>query len=385
MTKLLLRLTAVVTAVILLSLLFTSLTGTEKTASSGPREWVIHQSMTVAAFGKKNDLPPPLLKKVFKLSDRSELQKPLSAFGKTDAELLARVKSVLALQSERVTKNWKKIRIKFAGWFVFLTTMSVLLRKRLITAKNRIWLYALSVLVFGVILGSDPSPMGTVKDAIVLYGKEGVIFKPRLIAFCLFTALVILVNKSICAWGCQLGTLQDLIFRLGRDKQDQTGRIRQIKLPFALTNTIRILFFLSLTGGAFFWATDLVHSIDPFKIFNPTAITIGGAVFLLLILTASLFVYRPWCHLFCPFGLTGWLAEKISLFNIRVDYNQCIGCNACSKTCPTQVMDAILKQNKVRPDCFACGNCIEACPVNAVTFGCGKRQKVPEGKFDTQQ
>jgi ferredoxin len=96
----------------------------------------------------------------------------------------------------------------------------------------------------------------------------------------------------------------------------------------------------------------------------------------------SLFIYRPWCHFFCPFGLIGWLAEKISIFNIKVDYNKCISCEACSKACPSTVMDAILKQDRIIPDCFSCGTCIESCPADAITFACGKRQKPPKEKFD---
>ena len=37
-----------------------------------------------------------------------------------------------------------------------------------------------------------------------------------------------------------------------------------------------------------------------------------GIGFVGLILASSLFIYRPWCHFFCPFGLVGWLVEKIT-------------------------------------------------------------------------
>jgi hypothetical protein len=73
-------------------------------------------------------------------------------------------------------------------------------------------LYLAAVAVFGVILGSDPGPMGTVKDAIVLFGAKRVVFPPRMVALTLFLLMVLLANKFICAWGCQAGTLQDLIF-----------------------------------------------------------------------------------------------------------------------------------------------------------------------------
>ena len=33
-------------------------------------------------------------------------------------------------------------------------------------------------------------------------------------------------------------------------------------------------------------------------------------------------------------------------------------------------------------DCFACGTCIETCPVKAVSFNAGKREVPPDGKFE---
>ncbi len=97
---------------------------------------------------------------------------------------------------------------------------------------------------------------------------------------------------------------------------------------------------------------------------------------------AALFVYRPWCHLFCPFGLVGWLTEKVSIYKINVDYDACTACEVCAKACPSTVMNAILKQEQTIPDCFACGSCIDVCPVNAVHVQSGKRNATPAGKFE---
>ncbi len=45
-------------------------------------------------------------------------------------------------------------------------------------------------------------------------------------------------------------------------------------------------------------------------------------------------------------------------------------------------MNAILKQEQTIPDCFACGSCIDVCPVNAVHVQSGKRNATPAGKFE---
>jgi len=138
---------------------------------------------------------------------------------------------------------------------------------------------------------------------------------------------------------------------------------------------------LIFTMAAFVWATDLIEQIDPFKIYKPAAIGIGGGIFLGLILIAALFVYRPWCQFFCPFGLVGWLIEKVSLFRIVVNHETCIGCRSCEKACPSTVMGAILKRDRMIPDCFACGTCIEVCPTGSIRLAAGKRGRPPEGRF----
>lgn len=342
----------------------------------------VSEGITVAEFGKKYDLDRRVLKNVFNLESQSDLKKQVADFGMSEELLSNKVNKVLAIQAEHASKNWFKIPLKGGLWIIFLLIFFFLFRKGKVTARNRKWIYMAAVVMFGILLGSDPSPMGTVKDAIVLFGSKRVIFPPRIIAFSIFLLMVVLANKFICSWGCQFGTLQDLIFRLNRDPKDRKGLFGQIKIPFIISNSIRIFFFLLLTFVAFIWATDIVEVIDPFKIFKPQVISIAGGLFIGLVLVLSLFIYRPWCHFFCPFGLVGWLAEKISIFKVKVDYDKCIACQACSKACPSTVMDAILKQNRIIPDCFSCGTCIETCPVDAITFEHGKRQKPPDGKFD---
>jgi len=344
----------------------------------------IDKNITVAEFGKKYHLDRKSLKKIFALKSPDDLKKKVADFGMNEELLSKKVNQVLAIQAEHASKNWFKIPLKGILWVAFLLAVFILIRKGRITSRNRKWIYMTAVGVFGVILGSDPSPMGTVKDAIVLLGSKGVIFPPRLIAFGIFLLMVILANKFICSWGCQLGTLQDLIFRLNRSSKNSKGLFGQIKIPFIISNSVRILFFFILILVAFTWAADIIGPIDPFKIFKPLVIGMTGGLFIGLILVSSLFIYRPWCHFFCPFGLVGWMAEKISLFKIKVDYDKCISCRACTKACPSTVMDAILKQDRVIPDCFSCGTCMETCPADAISFERGKRQKPPAGKFDKQ-
>jgi ferredoxin len=346
-----------------------------------PGTIVIESEMTVSQFGETNGLSNSLLKQIFNLKSRPELDNKISLYGSEDA-IKSLVTKKIALSAEESSKNWKKIALKFLFWFIVLLSVYMYLKNRRVTARTRNILLLTSVFVFGIVLGSDPSPMGTVKDAIYLFAASHAVFPPRMIALTVFLLLVFLANKYICAWGCQAGTLQDLFFRLNRDDRQKAVIWRQFKLPFVLTNTFRVAFFSIFIITAFLWGFDLIGKIDLFKIYNPMRLGIIGGVFTAVMLLLGLFVYRPWCHLFCPFGLTGWMVEKISLVKIAVNYGTCIACKKCANACPSTVMSAILlRDKKTIPDCFSCYTCRDVCPSGSIEFSANKRTKPPLGHF----
>jgi ferredoxin len=373
------QLTAIIAAVILLSLSSVRFKG-QKEEGSKKVTLVISDTMTVAQFATVNNIPKKKLKEIWGLSSKEDLKKNITQFGLTRDQIVQKITKQMALSAEYESRNWIIIPLKFALTIAMLVIVFILLRRGKITSKLRKIILSVSALVFGVVLGSDPNAMGTVKDAIVLFGAKHIIFPPRLIAFTVFLIMVVVANKFICSWACQFGVLQDLLFRLGHSK-DENSLIPQFKVPFVISNTIRVVFFLIFTFFAFAFSFDIVGKIDPFKIYNPAKLGLLGGVFTGVILITSLFVYRPWCHFFCPFGLVGWLAEKVSFFKIKVNYSTCIACHKCEKACPSTVMGAILKRDKVIPDCFSCGVCTEVCPTKSISFSKGKRTIPPEGKF----
>jgi polyferredoxin len=365
-----------------LSLISNRLWGGKPEELPEPKELIIREQMTVGEFGQANDFPNSVLREIFGLQDKSDFQKSLSEYG-TPEQINSLVKMKLALAAEHATKDWMKILIKFILWIAFLTLLFISLRKRKVTPGLRKWLLFFSVLIFGIMMGSDPSPMGTVKDAIHLYGSARAIFPPRIIALLVFLFFVFLANKYICAWGCQFGVLQDLIFRLNQTDKRKPIVSKQIKPPFALTNAVRIIFLGSFIIMAFAWSTDIIEPIDPFKIYKPAYLGLAGAIFVGILLIVSLFIYRPWCHFCCPFGFTGWLVEKISRMRISVDYRTCIACLQCAAACPSTVMGSILRRDKKTiPDCFSCYTCREVCPTNSISFSTRKRTLPPLGHIE---
>ncbi len=383
---------ALVAIVLSLSVASSRLWGGKPEKVELPAAFTLRAEMPLPEVAAVNGFPKKILQKAFSLQPGEARGKTLGDLGLSIEEAEEHLRKAHALGQQHSSKNWVKIFSKFALWFAFLPIAFYLVLRNRMTPKVRKGMLAASLLIFGVALGSDPNPMGTIKDTITLLGISGVVFPPRAIALSVFLLTVILANKFICSWGCHLGVFQDLLHRINRGKRDRRGTIPQWKPPFWLSNGIRVATFAALTGVAFLWAYDLIEPIDPFRVFKPAHLGIAGGIAVFLVLTASLLVYRPWCNFFCPFGLVGWLGEKISIFKMKVDYENCPKCDACVKVCPSTAMDAILYQDKVIPDCYACGACMDICPTDAIQFGTGRRERptkewmeIPKGGNGTQK
>lgn len=362
-----------ITLVILLSLYVTQIFGGHSEKASVPKSVLVNLNMTISEISATNNLELDTVKDALKIKDTANLSKTLKELTISEKDANDMIIKQLNLEGEEASKNAVLIGSKFILWAVFMIIAFVLLRRGKITPTLRKYMLLASFIIFGGILGPEPNSMSTVKDIFSAYAIKGIIFPPRLVALLVFLLVVFLANKFICAWACQFGTLQDFIFQLNRNSNNKKGIFKQYKVPFSVSNSIRVIFFSVFILIAFIWSLDIIEMINPFNIFNPVVLTVIGIVFITLILIGSLFIYRPWCHFFCPFGLVGWLVEKFSLYKIKVNYDTCTDCGECSKACPSEVMGAILKQNKVTPDCFSCGSCINACPTKSIEFNKGKR------------
>ena len=372
-----------VTMVVGFSLLVTLLFGGLSEKKEAAPEIIVQSEMTAAEIAKTNLLEESLVKSALKIQNNADMTKKISALGIDSAEASREITIALNYAAEEASKNPLLIISKFVLWAVFLTAAFMLLRKNKMTPKLRRIILLAAFVFTGVILGSEPNSMSTLKDMVTAYAIKGIVFMPRLVALLIFLLVVLAANKFICAWACQFGTLQDFIFRLNRDQEDRKGIIRQYKIPFWLSNGVRLTFFAIFLVAAFAWSVDIIEMINPFNIYKPAVLSAAAIIFISILLTASLFIYRPWCHLFCPFGLLGWVVEKFSWYKIKVNYDTCIACERCAVSCPSTVMGAILKRQQTIPDCFACGTCINVCPTKSITFDKGKRTLPPDGKFKT--
>ena len=225
-----------------------------------------------------------------------------------------------------------------------------------------------SVIVAGFILGKSPNPMEGIvkvfKSIVGLYPDP----KAKLIAFGFFIILAVVGNKMICGWACPFGAFQELIYSL-----PILRRIKQKKIPFILTNTIRsglfiamLLFLFGVIGNR--KGIVIYHYVNPFNLFNLDFESFSILLTVIIALLGSFIIYRPFCQFVCPFGFVSWIAERFSIFRVQIDHDQCTQCGACIKACPLEASKGRVARKKIPADCFSCARCLNVCPVDAIQY-----------------
>ena len=265
---------------------------------------------------------------------------------------------------------WQLPKIWVAAGLVLVGTVLLMLKR--LSRALRLVLMALAFVAFGVLselplgnfargMGLHPSPMCVIEKPFLFLHAGRAIPIVFISIFTFIAVLTILSNKGFCSWACPIGAIQELLYRIPIFKKLKR------KLPFKTTNLIRtaiFVLFLILTFSIGFtiygWinAFHILHWSWDVKLVIPIFVAIVGAFF----------IYRPFCYLICPLGLFTWVLEHISLVRVKLDKKSCTDCMLCVTKSPCPTVPAILEMKKSRPDCHGCGDCITACPENALRF-----------------
>jgi polyferredoxin len=215
---------------------------------------------------------------------------------------------------------------------------------------------------FALGMGLHPSPVCAITKPF-LFLSAGRQVPIIFIAILFFISVFSIVgNKLFCGWACPIGAIQEAFNHI-----PLTRKLRFI-LPFQLTNTLRMIIFITFIMFVLTIGRSIYDYFNPFH-FLHWRFDIMSVMVLLITLMASLFIFRPFCHLVCPIGLFTWVLEHFSLVKVKVNKHDCKDCNLCIKKSLCPAVESVLEVKRSRPDCFACGRCIEACPENALGFG----------------
>jgi NAD-dependent dihydropyrimidine dehydrogenase PreA subunit len=226
----------------------------------------------------------------------------------------------------------------------------------------------LAVVVLGFVLGKSPNPM---EGAVKLFKTMVGLYPDALAktaAFFFFIGLAVVGNKLVCGWACPFGGLTELLYSIPWLK-----KLKRYKVPFWVSNSIRGGLFIAMLFVLFGVIGNnrgfvIHHLFNPFNLFNYEFEGLSILITVVVSLILGLVIYRPFCQFICPFGFLSWIAERISLYRVRVDHDTCTECGNCIRACPIEAAKGRVEKKKFPADCFSCARCLNTCPVDAITY-----------------
>ena len=189
----------------------------------------------------------------------------------------------------------------------------------------------------------------------------------------------ILFGRFICGWLCPFGLIQELLHKI---KTPKLKKSRFTKILSYLKYVILVVFVFivpiayafkdtpfpafckficpagTLEGGLSLLANKINDSY--FSMLGP--IFTWKFLLLISIMVACIFIFRMFCRFICPLGALYGLFNKFSIFGIKIDNSKCINCDLCKKKCQMDI------SHVGDMECISCGECIDVCPTNAITW-----------------
>lgn len=170
----------------------------------------------------------------------------------------------------------------------------------------------------------------------------------------IFSILTFLVGRVFCGYLCPIGALQELAFYVPVKKVQLVHR--------NLLFTIRLLILILFCGAALLLSFGILHLFGIREVFS---LNIGSLLFFVFLtfLFISLFVYRPFCRIFCPLGAIFSIASLRQILKPR-SMEGCTACGHCRDICPTGEAAGDYSLG----ECYLCGRCMERCPEDSMKY-----------------
>ena len=197
-------------------------------------------------------------------------------------------------------------------------------------------------------------------------------------------AVGLFLGRAVCGFLCPFGLLQELLHKIPFPK-------RRLWHPLIYAKYVALavlVLFLPAWGtysagiGApayceYVCPAGMLEGGLPLLATHPEYRQAVGALFawkasiLVATVIGCMMVYRFFCKALCPLGAIYGLMNRISLYRLRVDMENCISCGRCRSSCKMEV-DPLRQPDSA--ECIRCGECANACPKGAISLGI---QRIP--------
>lgn len=240
------------------------------------------------------------------------------------------------------------------AYAIIATFVIVLLLRKGKFSRRKGYIFLIVSTLFGFLVFA---PMLPLQLQTIIMGNAKQIEAPlpfAVVVLVVFIVLAFAFGRSFCGYVCPIGTVQELIYLLPSKKLKISNK--------AITIAFRLLFSIAFVVLAAAFSIGLLKYLGVKDFFYLDT----GSVFFwafLAIAAISIFLYRPFCRLACPYGVLLSLAVIKGRFKLRRNEN-CINCKKCIEVCPTNEVGWTDRKQ----ECYMCYRCKEVCPVDGMEY-----------------
>jgi len=248
------------------------------------------------------------------------------------------------VQPSPTTPEPRAMALEYFDVFVLLAVLSLAswlaIKKR--SRKGLLWLSLFSLIYFGFYRDGCICSIGAIQNvALSIFQPTYAISLTALLFFILPLLFALFFGRTFCAAACPLGAIQDLLV------------INPISIPSWIRKTLGFIPVIYLGLSVLFAATGsdfIICRYDPFvgifRMDGPFLMIFLGITFLLL----GMFYARPYCRVFCPYGvILGWLS-RFSKWHMSITPSECIKCKLCKDSCPFDAIEVPSDQAYRNPE-----------------------------------
>lgn len=182
------------------------------------------------------------------------------------------------------------------------------------------------------------------------------------------------LGRTICGFLCPIGFGQELLYKIKTPKLQKSRATRTLSyLKYVIMCVLVILvpLIFAIPGfceyicpaGTFQGGIGLLSNEA-----NEGLLKVLGPLFtwkftlLILIVVASIFIFRFFCRFLCPLGGLYGFFSRIALLGVKIDKDKCTNCGLCVSACKMDI------KRVGDHECIQCGECISVCPTKAIRW-----------------
>lgn len=197
----------------------------------------------------------------------------------------------------------------------------------------------------------------------------------------------LMLGRTICGFLCPIGLGQELLYKIKTPKLKKSRVTRVLSyfkyvVLIALVVTVPLVFTVPgfceyiCPAGTFEGGLGLLTNAN-----NEGLLANLGPLFswkftlLVLIIVASVFIFRVFCRFLCPLGAIYGFFSRIALLGVKLDKEKCTDCGLCVGVCKMDI------RRVGDHECIHCGACISVCPAKAISWK-GSKLFVKENELE---